>query len=172
MSREYQIDKLHKNAKVLILFILICLGFFLYVYKLFTLQIVQGEEYRSQSKVISSQVTTLPAQRGEIFDRNANLPMVINTETFVVSVTPGEIPSGHYDTVIAKLAKYLDIPKSDIDKKITRRRSYSSIEVKSNVSFSIISNIAENLSDLPGVSWGSKPQRNYQHTKSLSHIVG
>ncbi len=172
MPREHQIDKLHKNAKVLILFILICLGFFLYVYKLFTLQIVQGEEYRSQSKVISSQVTTLPAQRGEIFDRNANLPMVINTETFVVSVTPGEIPSGHYDTVIAKLAKYLDIPKSDIDKKITRRRSYSSIEVKSNVSFSIISNIAENLSDLPGVSWGSKPQRNYQHTKSLSHIVG
>lgn len=172
MSREKYNDKLHKNAKILILFILICSGFFLYAYKLFTLQIVQGEEYRSQSKVISSQVTTLPAQRGEIFDRNANLPMVINTETFAVSITPGEIPSGRYDTVTAKLAKFLDIPKSEIDRKITRRRSYSSIEVKSNVSFSIISNIAENLNDLPGVSWGSKPQRNYQHTKSLSHIVG
>jgi len=172
MSREQYEDKLHKNAKILILLVLVCLGFFAYAYRLFTLQIVQGEEYRSQSKVISSQVTTLPAQRGEIFDRNANLPMVINTETFAVSVTPGEIPSGHYDTVIAKLAKYLDIPKSDIDKKITRRRSYSAVEVKSNVNFSIISNIAENLNDLPGVSWGSKPQRNYQHTKSLSHIVG
>jgi penicillin-binding protein 2 len=33
-------------------------------------------------------------------------------------------------------------------------------------------NIAENKNDLPGVSWGSKPIRNYLHTGSLSHIIG
>ena len=52
------------------------------------------------------------------------------------------------------------------------RRSYSSIQIKTNVPFSIISNIAENKSDLPGVSWVSKPIRNYLHTGSMSHIVG
>lgn len=165
-------SKINKNIKVLFLLILVCFFFFLYGFKLYTLQILQGEVYRSQSKIISSQVKSLPAQRGEIFDRNANLPMVINTETFAVSVIPGEIPSGRYDTVISKLAKFLDVPKSQIDNKITRKKTYSSIEVKSNVDFSVISNIAENLSELPGVSWSSKPQRNYQHTKSLSHIVG
>lgn len=165
-------QKINKNIKILFLLIFVCICFFLYGFKLYTLQILQGEDYRSQSKIISSQVKTLPAQRGEIFDRNANLPMVINTETFAVSVTPGEIPSNRYDTVISKLANYLDISKTQIDKKITSRRSYASFEVKSNVDFSVISNIAENLSDLPGVSWSSKPQRNYQHTKSLSHIVG
>lgn len=138
------------------------------------MQIVHGEHYRSQSQRISSLITLLPAQRGEIFDRNANLPMVINTESFAVEVTPGNIPPNMYDTVTMRLAKYLGISKSDIDKRIppSLRRSYSSILVKSNVSFSVISNIAENITDLPGVSWASKPIRNYLHTKSLSHIVG
>ena len=132
MFKESQ-DKLSKVAKVNILLIILVVFFVSYIYKLFSMQIVQGEHYRSQSQRISSQVTIISAQRGEIFDRNANLPMVINTESFAVEVTPGEIPSDRYDTVILKLAQYLGIPKSDIDKKVPKsiRRSYSTIQIKS-----------------------------------------
>ena len=167
-------DFLSKGSKVFILLILIALMFLSYIYKLFSLQVLNGEQYRSQSRKISSQVTTISAQRGEIFDRNADLPMVINTDSFAVEVTPGEIPKDRYDTVIAKLAQYLDTSRSEIDKKIPKsvRRSYTTIQVKQNVPFTVISNIAENKSDLPGVSWISKPMRNYLHTPSLSHIVG
>ena len=167
-------DTVSKNVRVFLLLILLVLVFAAYILRLFSMQIVHGEHYRSQSQRISSLITVLPAQRGEIFDRNATLPMVINTESFAVEVTPGNIPSNLYDTVTMRLAKYLGISKADIDKRIppSLRRSYSSILVKSNVSFSVISNIAENITDLPGVSWASKPVRNYLHTKSLSHIVG
>ena len=82
------------------------------------MQIVHGEHYRSQSQRISSLITVLPAQRGEIFDRKSNVPIVINTESFAVEVKPGEIPNGYYDTVIQKLAKILEINKTDIDKKM------------------------------------------------------
>lgn len=138
------------------------------------MQVINGKEYRSQSKNISSQVTTIPAQRGEIFDRNATLPMVINTDSFAVEVTPGEIPRGHYDTVATRLAKILGISKFDIDRKIPKnsRRSFTSFQIKSNVPFSVISDIAENKTDLPGVTWVSKPIRNYLETGSLSHVVG
>ena len=167
-------DNIPKVSKVTILLIILLILFLIYIYKLFSMQIVQGEHYRSQSQKISSQITVISAQRGEIFDRNANLPMVINTDSFAVEVTPGEIPSNRYDTVILKLAQFLGISKTEIDKKIPKniRRSYTTVTVKSNVSFSIISNIAENKIDLPGVSWVSKPIRNYLHTGSLSHIVG
>jgi len=167
-------DTVSKNVRVFLLLIILILVFAAYILRLFSMQIVHGEHYRSQSQRISSLITVLPAQRGEIFDRNASLPMVINTESFAVEVTPGNIPSNLYDTVTMRLAKYLGIAKADIDKRIppSLRRSYSSILVKSNVSFSVISNIAENITDLPGVSWASKPVRNYLHTKSLSHIVG
>ncbi len=167
-------DPIPKVSKVSILLAILVILFLFYSYKLFSMQIVQGEHYRSQSQKISSQISVISAQRGEIFDRNAVLPMVINTDSFAVEVTPGEIPGDRYDTVMQKLSRYLGISKSEIDKKIPKniRRSYMTVTVKSNVSFSIISNIAENKNDLPGVSWVSKPIRNYLHTGSLSHIIG
>ena len=167
-------SSLDKNAHVIILGLFIFISFIIYFYRLFTLQVIQGNDYRSKSKTISSQVNTIPAQRGEIFDRNATLPMVVNTDSFAVEITPGEIPNGHYDTVANKLAGYLGISKLDIDRKVPKnvRRSYSSIQIRSNVPFAVISNIAENINDLPGVSWVSKPIRNYHETGSLSHVVG
>lgn len=170
---QYQ-DKLDKNIKTILLFIILVLFFVIWIFNLFSLQIVNGEQYRTQSKNISSQTTTIPAQRGEIFDRNATMPLVVNTESFAVEVTPGEIPSARYDSVISRLSQLLGIKKSDIDAKIPRniRRSYTTVQVKSNVPFSVISNIAENKTDLPGVSWVSKPIRNYVETGSLSHIIG
>ena len=166
--------KFTKNTRLLIIQIIIASLFFIYVYTLFSLQVLQGNEYRSQSKTISSQVKIIPADRGEIFDRNAMLPMVINSDSFAVELTPGEIPKNYYDTVTSKLAALLEISKFDIDKKIppSMRNSYSSIQIKANVPFEIISNIAENKTDLPGVSWISKPIRNYVEQGSIPHVVG
>ncbi len=100
--------------------------------------------------------------------------MVINTDSFAVEVIPGEIPRDYYDTVLAKLAEYLSVKKSDIDDLIPQnvRRSFNRITVKTNVPFKTISNIAENINDLPGVTWISKPMRNYIETGSFSHILG
>lgn len=166
--------KFTKNTRLLIIQIIIASLFLIYVYTLFSLQVLKGNEYRSQSKTISSQVKIIPADRGEIFDRNAMLPMVINSDSFAVELTPGEIPKNYYDTVTSKLAALLEISKFDIDKKIppSMRNSYSSIQIKANVPFEIISNIAENKTDLPGVSWISKPIRNYVEQGSISHVVG
>lgn len=171
LARDTSIDK---NSRIFIIAIGLALGFVIYFFRLFSMQVINGAEYRTQSKTISSQVTTIPAQRGEIFDRNATLPMVINTDSFAVEITPGEIPSGYYDTVATKLAGLLGISKFEIDRKIPKssRRSFSSFQIKSNVPFTIISDIAENKTDLPGVSWVSKPMRNYVETGSLSHVIG
>ncbi|MBQ8680623.1 MAG: penicillin-binding protein 2, partial [Treponema sp.] len=169
-----------QNAKVVILGFLISLIFALYILKLFSLQVIEGAQYRKQSQTISSQVKTIDAQRGEIFDRNANMPMVINTDSFAVDLIPAEIPADFYDSVASRLASYLGISKNEIDRRVpvnlrhTRKSigSYTAIEVRSNVPFSVISNIAENVTDLPGVSWRSKPVRNYVETGSISHVVG
>jgi len=174
MSNANYKKQLNKTSKLVILLIIITIPFFAFLFKLFSMQIIQGSHYRTQSQTISSHVYVIPAQRGEIFDRNAGLPMVINTDSFAVYVTPGEIPSERFDTVISRLAGYLNIKKSDIENKIPKslQKSYSSIQVRANIPFNTILNIAENKHDLPGVSWGSKPIRNYLHTGSLSHIIG
>ena len=163
-----------QGAKIVILGFLICILFIVYALKLFSLQVVEGAQYRKQAQTISSQMRTIDAQRGEIFDRNATMPMVINTDSFAVDLTTAEIPQGHYDSVVSRLASFLGVSKNDIDKKIPKdhRKSYVALEVLSNVPFSVISRIAENSTDLPGVSWRNKPIRNYVETGSIAHVVG
>ena len=106
-----QVDRRLKFFSVFVFCILI-----IYLFRLFSMQIVRGAQFRKQSQTISQRSERIPAQRGEIFDRNANIPMVLNTNTFAVSVTPGEIPKKAFATVIARLANILQIPVADIER--------------------------------------------------------
>ncbi|MDD7014961.1 MAG: penicillin-binding protein 2, partial [Spirochaetales bacterium] len=144
-----------KNYRIVILTVIISVVFVLYALRLFSLQIVNGNEYRLNADRNSSRQTTIPAQRGEIFDRNANLPLVVNIDSFAVDIIPGDIPNGYYDTVAMRLADFLGMSKSEIDEKIPRseilNHSYTAYEIQRNVPFTVITEIAENKTDLPGV---------------------
>ena len=54
----------------------------------------------------------------------------------------------------------------------TKLNSFQSIEIRSNLPYEVITALAENIDELPGVSWHSKPMRNYVETGSFSHILG
>ena len=173
-SFSRQSDDTHdKQQKVFILAAIIFIVMIVYILRLFSMQIVAGSEYRNQSVKISRKTRIIPAERGEIYDRNS-IPIVSNTESFAIDITPGEIPPEKFDSVILKLANYLEIPKQSIDEKIPKniRKSYTTIEIKSNIQFSTVAQIAENAYDLQGVSLRSKPIRNYNITGSMSHILG
>ncbi len=160
------------RSRLLLLFILAILV--IYTYKLFSMQIIHGDTFKRQSENISQRRTIIPAQRGEIFDRNANIPMVINIDSYAVDIVPGEVPKAMFSTVITKLSSILKIPVSQIEKKLdaTGRRTFKPTQIKSNVDDTMIVQIAENIDSLPGVSWHSKPVRNYVETRSFSHIMG
>ena len=154
---------------IFVFFILIA-----YTYKLFSMQIIHGDQFKQKSQNISKRTTLIPAQRGEIFDREANTPMVLNIDSFAVDIVPGEVPRQEFDTVINRLSSILKIPVSQIEKKlpVSVRRDFRSIQIKSNVDYSTIVQVAESIDSLPGVSWHSKPVRNYVDTRSFSHIIG
>nr|HPM05976.1 penicillin-binding protein 2 [Treponemataceae bacterium] len=117
-----------KHLKTILVFIIVIFG--IYSLKLFSLQVIQGTNFLQQSQTISQRQRFIPAQRGEIYDRNKDFPLVVNIDSFAVDLIPGEIPSGMYDTVALRLAQYLGITKSSIDRKIPEkdRRSYTSFE--------------------------------------------
>ncbi|MBQ5537299.1 MAG: penicillin-binding protein 2 [Treponema sp.] len=167
-------SQIERNMKAMAMLVVVILVIAAYISQLYKLQIKNGDYYRGKSQRVSSHTDTIPAQRGEIFDRNATLPMVVNSDSFVVSLNPAEIPRGYYDTVTSRLSSILGIAKLEIDRKIPEksRKIYKSIDIKMNVPFSVISNIAENIIDLPGVSWQLKPIRRYVETGSISHVVG
>ncbi|MDR3145866.1 MAG: penicillin-binding protein 2 [Treponema sp.] len=148
--------------------------FVLYAARLFSLQILSGELYRSRAQNISRRTTVIPAQRGEIYDRSFSQPLVMNTDSFAVSITPAEVPAGGIEELFDRVAAILGISREQIDRKIPPQYYYlyQPVEIAVNVDFSLISALAENADTLPGLSWQSKPMRNYADSGSLSHVLG
>jgi penicillin-binding protein 2 len=148
--------------------------FIAYSIRLFAMQILSGDLYRSRAQDIARRTTVIPAQRGEIYDRYVDQPLVLNADSFAVSITPAEVPQGKIPELIKNLAEILEIPPDQIEGKIPPQYYYlfQPLEIASNVAYNKIAVIAENVDTLPGVSWQSKPIRNYVETGSLSHIIG
>jgi penicillin-binding protein 2 len=160
--------------RVRILQIVFILIFVSYTARLFAMQIVSGEMYVARAQDIARRTTVIPAQRGEIYDRNFSRPLVLNADSFAVSITPAEVPDGEIPDLISRVARILGAPQDQIERKIPPQYYYlyQPIEVASNIPFDIIASLAENVDALPGVSWQSKPIRNYPDAGSLSHIIG
>ncbi len=158
----------------IILIVLAALAFLSYSSYLFYLQLVRGSEYQSKAITISRQIERLPAQRGEIYDRNYNLPLVLNVDSFALVMVPGELPADMRDTVFIKLAALLDEPVDELRRKVppSYYKLFQQIELLSSVDQSIITKIAERIDEFPGISWYSRPKRNYLESGSFSHVIG
>jgi penicillin-binding protein 2 len=156
-------------------FKLICILIFAaYTIRLFSMQILSGDLYRSRARNIARRTSVISSQRGEIFDRNYNQPLVQNASSFAVSITPGEVPRGEIPGLIDRVAGILNVSRDQIEKKLPPQvyYLYQPVEIASNVPFSAVAALAEQVDTLPGVAWQSKPVRSYGDIGSLSHIIG
>ena len=148
--------------------------FVLYGLRLFNMQILSGEQYRIRADNISRRVTILPSQRGGIFDRTYTHAFARNIDSFAVNITPAEVPRDEIRDLFAEVAAIIGVPVSEIESSVPPRlfRSFQPVEIASNVPFETISALAERRAFLPGVTWHSKPMRQYVNVGSLAHIIG
>ena len=141
---------------------------------LFWLQIVKGGEFTQRARDVSERETPLTAQRGEIFDRQGDDPLVFNVDSFSVDISPGEVPPAQLPALFARLSRALAMPVADIEQKVPPKtwRQFQPIEVKGGVTLQSIAEIAERLEEFRGVSWHNKPIRSYVESGTLAHVVG
>jgi penicillin-binding protein 2 len=172
VEEESAADRSENRIRLLRIFFI---GLFvLYAARLFSMQILSGEFYRSRAQNIARRTTVIPAQRGEIFDRSFGRPLALNTDSFAVSITPAEVPRDEMGDLFDRAAAILGIDREQIERKIPPQYYYlyQPVEIAVNVDLPLIAALAENADILPGVSWQSKPMRNYGDSGSLSHILG
>jgi penicillin-binding protein 2 len=148
--------------------------FFIYALYLYNLQVLNTETYRKRATQVTQRSVPIYAQRGEIYDRNYDVPIVSNIDSFAVDIIPGEIPAAEKPVLYEKLAAYLNITVDEIRRKIPPNFSdlFQPIEIKSGISLETIVYLAEHINDYPGVTWHNKPIRNYVEKESLAHVLG
>jgi len=163
-----------QEQRILIFRFLLIFVFALYSIRLFSMQILSGDMYRTRAADISRRTYIIPTQRGEIYDRNFTSPLVINRDSFAVSITPAEVPQGRMEEIIGSISLILGISSEEITSRLPNQyfQLYQPVEIAANVPFSAIAALAERKDLLPGVTWQSKSVRNYVNVGSLSHILG
>lgn len=171
-DREFSLKESLK-ARMIILSAVIFLVFLVYSFHLYSLQVTQGGVYRKRARDVARREQVIPTQRGEIYDRNYDSPLVMNVDSFAVEIIPAFLPE-KIDTLVSDLAGVLNLEISDIKDRIPSRYKnyYKAVEIKDNVGFDDILYLAEHKENFPGVSWRSKPIRSYTETGSISHVLG
>jgi len=99
------------SPRAILLGLLIACIFGVFSWRLWYLQIVQGEYYRKQSDIQRLATVAIPASRGIIYDR-AGTPLVRNIPSFKVAVIPANLPDdeGEAEAVLIRLSILLNMP--------------------------------------------------------------
>ncbi len=109
------------NKKRLVIALLsICIIFFLLIFRLGWIQIVNGEKLRMSAIQQQTRDVPIPAKRGTIYDRNGK-ELAISVTTYTVWATPSEIESP--DVTAKSLANILDEEEEIILDKISNKKT-------------------------------------------------
>ena len=167
-ARETRIT--HGRVAVLAaLMVLVMVGL---LYRYFSLQVIQNEEFRAQSDRNRIAVRTVAPTRGVIVDRSGNL-LAVNQPSFTLAITPERAED--LDNVLITLSDLLGLTETDIElfkEARKRRRPLSPVPLKYRLNDEELAVIAVNKHVLSGVSVLSELTRHYPEGDLLGHALG
>ena len=154
--------------------VMICVAgaFFILLLRLFYLQVVQGQELRRLSENNCIRLQSTDPFRGKIFDCNGTL-LVDNRPAFDLSIILKDAKP--VDRTIEKLAKLIDVPVSELMKKVENDKgvsSYKPILLKQDIGRDALAAVEVRKFDLPGIVLNVKPRRHYINRQSAAHLIG
>lgn len=149
-----------ENKRVIFLFILTILGFFLLFYRAFQIQVLNWKDYRLEVQDLSTRIYINEAKRGNIYDRNGEL-IAWNEKLYQIYNNSDEIVQEDEE----KIRKILSKTDLDVDYVIDR------LNFQKNVILKISSTTSKKLSEIKNFIITEKYVRKYADN-SLYHILG
>ncbi len=164
--------KLFRNRILVMAFLMLCL-FSILVYRYYDLQVINHEEYATQSDRNRVHVQPIPPTRGLIFDRNGEL-LADNKASFTLSVV--SVNATELNNTIELLKTIIDISPSDLGKfykaQNQRRHKLDPVPLRYRLTEDEIARLAVNQHLLEGVEVNAELVRNYPRADMFSHVIG
>ncbi len=147
-------------------------------FRLFDVQILNNDEFSTQSSNNQIRVLTTPAKRGNIYDTNMNV-LADSTVVFAISVDVANLSSDEIDIVAQNLPDYLKDPSittESIKEQLSAGAGgYEPVVIK-RVNYDdyigMITELEEHRDELPGLYIAEEPQRTYPQEEVAGHIIG
>lgn len=161
----------NKDRNCKILFYLFSIILFLFILRLYYLQVVKVTYYQKISEKNCIRPLPLIAPRGLICDRNGKT-LVSNFPSYTLLIVPGQIKS--IQNTVNQLALVTGWEGDDFDQKLEDSWSYSyqPIRVQRHVDFSTLCVVEERNEELPGIYYQVELNRKYPTSKWSGHLLG
>lgn len=165
-------EMMELKHRVLLISFVVGAIFFVLLLRLWHLQILSGDEYRSMSEDNRLRFLPVAASRGAILDRNGQV-LVSNRPSFSLAVIPQEVKNK--DALLDLLSSLLGLERAELAErweKVRGRAKYYPVVLASNITRDQVEIIEENRMRLPGVEVEVKPVREYTSGILASHLLG
>jgi penicillin-binding protein 2 len=153
-------------------FVLLVGTFLAYLFNLWYLQVVNGENYRRMADNNRLRHVVLNPLRGTILDRRGR-PIVRNRISFNVLLDREKVTDK--EATVRTLAQILNLPQETIRERIARYRNRPSFEpviVKEDVDLSEAAYLDSRRLELPEISVAIEPKRSYEQGELAAHALG
>ena len=175
--------RLRMTYLIIIVILLIFIG------RLFSLQIIQGESYRQIADDNRFDDVSIPAQRGVIYDRN-DFQLVRNIPEYRVMITPALLPDSNAERelIYRRISDLTGVPLDHIadaaapclsDRGVIQlvnegntNRPYEAWPIACDVDETVARVLREEQIDLPGVSVIAVPVRDYTTGELTAAMIG
>jgi penicillin-binding protein 2 len=142
--------------------------------KLFTLQVIEGRQYRVMAEGNRLRVQTILAPRGQITDRTGSV-LARNTASFSLVATPVDLPkTNNLDEQLKAVAQLLKVNENELREKLKNYNpsSFQPIILKHDLTQQDSILFETRAHEFPGFSVHSIPIREYPNPLVFSHVLG
>src|SRR5215212_10724089 len=143
--------------------------------RLWSLQILNGEQLLRAAQNNQRREVRVPAPRGAIWDRNGQ-SLVTNVPGLVVHVWQSSLPKRKSVRLreLRKLGRVLKVPAREIGATLRRHRNdlLTPVTIKTDVSSLQAGYLRERSDDFPGVKIARASLRFYPHRELAAHVLG
>jgi penicillin-binding protein 2 len=156
-----------------ILGFLVLTAFAVLFVRLWSLQVLSGNEFLVAAQNNQLRTEAVDAPRGAIKDRYGRT-LVDNTNATTVKIWPAFLPKRGAYAEVRRLARILDVPLADVTSQIKkhRRDPLTAVTVKEGVSFAEVAYLREHVREFPGMRIKNTFIRSYRYGDLAPHILG
>ena len=169
MSKSSILNK----KRLLFMLIFFTFLFIAILVRVFWIQIVDGEKYKSMAYAQDNKSRIISPNRGIIYDRNGK-ELAINMPVKTISCDPKLIktPKLDIDNVAQKISEILQIDKADLLKKLQKSNGYQVIKRKADTDSSNTLKEWITANKIEGIYIDDDIKRYYPNKTLASHIIG
>jgi penicillin-binding protein 2 len=140
--------------------------------RLWFLQVLAAEKYRSEVGDNVVRTIETPAMRGRILDDRGRV-LVDNRTSLVITVNR-EVAGDREEQVIYNLAKLLHVTPKEMASRVEdiRYYRYQPVPVATGVSKRVVFWIKQHQEEFPGVNYLEQPVRTYPYGDLAAHVLG